>query len=300
MGYWQERAQESRRQLDKVEKSSFARLQKLLNDNLKDVNRQIEQFDLENINETLTKRQKTVLLNKLKKTADYDERDKYLRQLYDESAKLYKIDRLQALKLELQNHLSEMTQQQTLNIEKTLYNAGKIGYDTFKNAVEDIYNIKLNSISRATINSISNQTWIGSLNWSERIWKDRSTLGKSLDDLLKKNIVQGRSLEYTARLIKSKFHTSTYNAMRLVRTESTYTHEQASLKFYEDTACKKYEFMAHLDDRTSEICSHEDGQTYNIKDAVVGVNYPPMHPNCRSTTAPVIDEKALLKKYGID
>ena len=66
MGYWQERARESREQLDKIEKSSFLRLNSLLNSSIKEINKQIDDFDLENIDERLTNRQRTVLLNRLK------------------------------------------------------------------------------------------------------------------------------------------------------------------------------------------------------------------------------------------
>lgn len=300
MGYWQERARESREQLDKVEKSSFLRLNSLLNSSIKEINKQIDDFDLENIDERLTSRQRTVLLNRLKKTSEYETRDEYLKRLYREDAKLYQIDRLQQLRADLQIKLSDMTRQQSLELDETLYQSGKIGYNVFKKAAEQKYKITMHAISRATIKALANQTWTGSMNWSERIWKDRAALGVALDKILKRDIMQGRALAKTAREIKNKFQTSTYNAMRLVRTESTYVHEQAAMEFYKETDCSEYEFLAHLDDRTSAICTEKNGIIRKIKDAVVGVNYPPMHPNCRSTTAPVINIKALYRKYGLD
>ena len=36
---------------------------------------------------------------------------------------------------------------------------------------------------------------------------------------------------------------------------------------------------------TSDICRDLDHEVFSIKDAQAGVNYPPMHPRCRSTTA---------------
>lgn len=41
-----------------------------------------------------------------------------------------------------------------------------------------------------------------------------------------------------------------------------------------------------MDNLTSEICSELDGKVFDTKDAQVDKNYPPMHPNCRSTTIP--------------
>jgi SPP1 gp7 family putative phage head morphogenesis protein len=44
---------------------------------------------------------------------------------------------------------------------------------------------------------------------------------------------------------------------------------------------------AFLDNRTSDICRKIDeemkkGKKYRIDEAVVGENYPPLHPNCRT------------------
>ena len=75
---------------------------------------------------------------------------------------------------------------------------------------------------------------------------------------------------------------------RLVRTESNYCTNQAELRGYAAAGIEKYEYSALEDNRTSDICKALDGKVFDIKDAVVGVNYPPMHPFCRSSTVPVI------------
>ena len=140
-------------------------------------------------------------------------------------------------------------------------------------------------------------------NWSDRIWADRTKLGYALEDILKKGIAEGTSLQKMARDVRMKFKTSNYNAMRLVRTETTHVHEQSALQFYEDTGVHKYEFMAYIDERTSETCTALNGKRFDIDKAEVGVNFPPMHPNCRSTTAPVVDKETLEefeKKYGLN
>jgi hypothetical protein len=50
-----------------------------------------------------------------------------------------------------------------------------------------------------------------------------------------------------------------------------------------------------------------DGEEFDVSAAAVGVNYPPLHPNCRSTTVPImsdfdnIEDKldALLDDIGV-
>ena len=61
---------------------------------------------------------------------------------------------------------------------------------------------------------------------------------------------------------------------------------------YEEMGVKEYVFVAVLDSRTSEICQANDNKKYLYKDREVGVNYPPLHPNCRSTTRGYLGEEA--------
>ncbi len=303
MGYWQDRADESRALVDKIEANSFKRLNMFLNKVLADVQRQINDFDAENADERITPAQRQNIIKALRQTKDYDKRDFYLRALYKENSKLYIIDRLQQLNISLQIALTKLTRRQQTEINNTVKQAGKQAYSFYVDEFSNSFGIDLNSISMPNIERLANTAWAGSKNWSDRIWSDRTKLGYALEDTLKTGLAEGKSLQKIARDIRLKFKTSNYNAMRLVRTETTHVHEQSALKFYKDTGVKKYEFMAYIDERTSETCTALNGKRFNIDDAEVGVNYPPMHPNCRSTTAPVVDKDTIAefeKKYGLD
>ena len=61
-------------------------------------------------------------------------------------------------------------------------------------------------------------------------------------------------------------------------------------------------FVATLDSRTSEICQSMDGKVFDYKDREEGVNYPPLHPNCRSKTRAYLGEEAekTLKRRARD
>lgn len=303
MGYWQDRADESRALVDKIEANSFKRLNKLLQTVLKDVQRQIKEFDEENANEKLTPEQRRNILKALRQTKDYDKRDFYLRALYSENSKLYVIDRLEQLNISVQIQLTKLTRRQQTEIKNTLQQAGRQAYSFYADEFSNNFGVDLHTISMQNIERLANTAWAGSKNWSDRIWADRTKLGYALEDILKKGIAEGISLQKMARDIRTKFKTSNYNAMRLVRTETTHVHEQSALQFYKDTGVHKYEFIAYIDERTSETCTALNGKRFDIKDAEVGVNYPPMHPNCRSTTAPVIDKNTLNEfeeKYGLN
>lgn len=295
--YWVDRANAGRLLADKAENNAVKRLNAVLRQNLSDVIKQIEQFDLKYLKENLTERQRQALLARLRRTSDYYTRDIYLKRLYNTDLKLYRIDRLEQLRAEIQMKLTEMTDEQSSVIDGTLMKAGQQSYDNLNEGLSEKYGIKLHAISKNTIRTLANTAWAGEDNWSARIWKDRKALGYLLDDVLKTGVAQGSSLDKISKQVREKFNTSTYNAMRLVRTETTHIHEQSAMLFYKDTGCKKYRFLAYLDEKTSEVCKEHNRKMFLVSEAKVGVNYPPLHPNCRSTTAPVIDVAELWKKY---
>ena len=85
---------------------------------------------------------------------------------------------------------------------------------------------------------------------------------------------------------------SYHQAETLIRTETNNFHAQADVRAYEAAGVEEYEFVATLDSHTSEICASLDGKHFPIKEAKTGVNYPPMHPRCRSTTVEYDPEDA--------
>ncbi|MBR1728860.1 MAG: minor capsid protein [Selenomonadaceae bacterium] len=54
------------------------------------------------------------------------------------------------------------------------------------------------------------------------------------------------------------------------------------------------EFIAVLDNRTSKTRQSRDGEVYPMSEKSVGFNYPPLHPRCRSTVAPYIEDSGRL------
>ena len=63
-----------------------------------------------------------------------------------------------------------------------------------------------------------------------------------------------------------------------MQTEHSYVMNEASKYTYEDLNIGKYEFLATLDKRTCKDCGKLDGKVFNLKDAITGLNYPPLHP----------------------
>lgn len=131
--------------------------------------------------------------------------------------------------------------------------------------------------------------WTGEA-YSDRIWSNTGALASSVKDELLVSLMTGRSVRDTSQVIAERFEVGKGKARRLVRTESAFFHNQMELLSYEDAEITKYKFVAVLDKRTSHICQQHDNKVYNTDEAVPGVNYPPLHPWCRSTTIAHVDD----------
>ena len=89
--------------------------------------------------------------------------------------------------------------------------------------------------------------------------------------------------------ISKRYYVSFSDARRLAETETAYIQEKASFEVYDRLGVEQYQILATLDSRTSYICRHLDGKVFDRKDAKVGVNTPPFHCYCRTTTIPYIE-----------
>ena len=69
-------------------------------------------------------------------------------------------------------------------------------------------------------------------------------------------------------IIANKFDQGIFEARRLVRTEAAFVSGELNAEAYEECDLQKYQFLATLDLRTSEICRSLDGKRFFLKDRV--------------------------------
>lgn len=139
-------------------------------------------------------------------------------------------------------------------------------------------------ISRNQIKKVMELPWSGA-NYSENIWNNSYFIAKRAQAMVAKNIIAGRSIENLSRDFAKVYGQQYYsNAKRLIRTETAYIKGQADVLTYKKLKVEEYELLATLDNRTSSICQEKDGQHFPVDEIQVGINYPPFHPNCRTTT----------------
>lgn len=151
-------------------------------------------------------------------------------------------------------------------------------------------------LPESEIKHLQSFSWVGDgSTYSTDIWKNTGKLTSSIKDELLISLMTGRDTRETAQAIAERFNVGKNDARRLVRTESAFFNNQMELLSYEEADIEKYIFVAVLDKRTSHICQEHDNKIYDRDKAVPGVNCPPMHPWCRSTTV-AYDEDADYSK----
>ncbi|MGI6608886.1 MAG: minor capsid protein [Erysipelotrichaceae bacterium] len=144
-------------------------------------------------------------------------------------------------------------------------------------------------MNEININIMLNTKWVGNGNYSDRIWKNQNQMVDKLSEIVTRGAMTGMSVERMQMEFRQTFHVEKYKVERLLRTEMAYFHNEAEQESYRDLGIEQYIYIATLDNRTSEVCS----VVFKTKDGKVGVNLPPMHPNCRSTTGPYYNDSIL-------
>ena len=192
-----------------------------------------------------------------------------------------RISRLDSLKAGVDYELIQAGEKIKGKVTDTL---ADVYEDTYTSFVEDL-NFKKGVISSSTIKMALEQEWSGA-NYSSRIWSNIDNLAKAIKNEVIVGLNKGINYRTMSQNIAKKFDTSYKNAERLVRTETAHVQNQATLMGYKDSGVVKYEFLAVLDSRTSHTCASLNGEVFKTENAMEGENYPPMHPNCRSTTVP--------------
>ena len=155
-----------------------------------------------------------------------------------------------------------------------------IGVATGETVIKDFHKLTIGEIVKEF-----ERPWSGK-NFSERIWKNRAKLKDALEEEIVKMAISGADCAQAIESVAKKMDVSKKAAATLVHTEQAYFSSLGTLKAYNEMGVDEYIYVATLDFRTSDICRDLDHEVFSIKDAQAGVNYPPMHPRCRSTTAP--------------
>ena len=139
--------------------------------------------------------------------------------------------------------------------------------------------------------------WSGKT-FSTNVWGHEEATYKAISDILNKGLTGGWSIDRMARALSERTGVAYHRADTLVRTETTFYNNLATLDTIKELGGDHYEIVAVLDSRTSEICQSENHKIYPVKEYEPGRTAPPFHVRCRSTIRPAVksDKKGKTDK----
>lgn len=148
------------------------------------------------------------------------------------------------------------------------------------------------------VDKIVNDPYHGS-KFSNRIWANQEDLQNKLDVGLTRSLLLGENPRewsitlrdfLAANMIKENTKNALYMADRLARTESARVQIEVIKDMAKEAGYKKLIWIAEPNsDRTCETCLDLHGKIFEISDSRVGVELPPIHPNCRCSVAAYYD-----------
>ena len=292
--YWDKRALRRLSDAEKTSEIAIARIKRIYEQAYKNIDKDIANvyrnyakdtgLDVQKLKELLTVKETDKMWKQLKKQG----LDQYVKQNYKS-----RISRLEQIQAQIYAKAKLIYPKEEL--EQTMCYKSVI-HDSYYKAVYDTqmgtgFNFAFSKIDNNTITALLNDKWSG-LNYSRRIWGNTDILATSVSKLVGGAMLSGQSIEKTTKQLRDRFNVSEYYARRLVRTETNHFNNEADALAYEEMGIDKYVFVATLDSKTSDMCQSMDNKVFEYKDKEVGVNYPPLHPNCRSKTRGYLGEEA--------
>lgn len=296
--YWLKRSEELDKVAKMTEKEVMKKLSALYRDAFRSIEKEVNDFMMKYaVDHKLDYATVTQMLTPID-LAEYNEKIQELHAMYRDTKSEYikieierlkarsKITRLRALQDAINVELCKVTHEYQMTLEDTLIGLFSAQYEK----ACELMGVMAPGIPREAIKKIIEYPYAGKM-FSDRIWDNKDALVKYIQQDLTVGIIRGDSIQKMSRQLKKDLNVLYYQAERLVRTETNYAMNQAHLKGYKDSGVvEKYEFLAAHDKRTSKLCRDLDGEMFELSKAVVGENYPPMHPNCRSTVVPVLED----------
>lgn len=302
--YWDKRSIQRLNDNEKKSEEYIKRIKKIYNQAYKNIDDEIANvyknyskdtgLDVQKLKELLTRSETNKTWEQMKRQG----LDKYIKNNYKS-----RISRLEQIQAQVYAKAKQVYSKEEL--EQTMCYKGVIN-DSYYKTIYDTqvgtgYDFAFNKLDDNLVTKVLNEPW-SSKNYSQRIWGNTDILADSLSQVLGGALLSGQSIEKTSRQLRERFNVAKNYSERLVRTETNHFNNEVDALAYEEMGINKYVFVAMLDSRTSEICQSMDNKVFNYKDRKVGSNFPPLHPNCRSTTRGYINEEVekTIKRRAIN
>lgn len=216
----------------------------------------------------------------------------WMKQLENASSRFH-ITRLEALKMRTQNAAEQAFGNELDELDKM---AARVYIDDYYHTAYEIQKglgigWDVAQIDQKKLDKVLSKPWAADKQtFSDRIWKSKTQLIDSLHTELTQMVILGKAPDQAVNTIANRMNVSKGQAGRLVMTEAAYFGSVAQKDCFNELDVEKFEVVATLDHKTSEVCQQMDGKVFDMKDFQAGVTAPPFHVWCRSCTAPWFED----------
>lgn len=285
--YWKKREADALKSYQKDEEAYYEEIQEIYADMMERIQKEIDSFYIkyavkEDISMAEAKKRVSQLdikayarkAKKYVRNRDFSDKANEEMRLYNATMKINRLEMLKAnIGLELVSGYDELQKyfEQTLTdrtLDEFKRQAGILG-ETITDNAEMAHSIVNASFHNAT--------------FSDRIWMHQDVLKNQLSSLLQTGLIQGRNPRQLAVELRKYFNVGIGNSERLMRTEFARVQTAAQKRSFEKNGFEEYEFIAN--GTACEKCAGLDGQHFKVAKMMPGTNAPPIHPNCRCSTA---------------
>ena len=276
---------------------------KAANDTTKEINKLYTRLASEN-NITLSEAKKLLTTNELdefrwsvQEYIKYGQENavtgEWIKQLENASLK-YRISRLEAMKVHMQNQVEVLMGNELDSFSKVMSDIYTEGYYRNAHLIQTGLGVgsSFAKLDPNKIQKVLSKPWTADgKNFSQRIWGNhRPALINELHKQLTQSIIRGEAPDKAINAIAKRFDVAKNRAGNLVMTESAYFGTAAQQDCYKQLDVERQEFVATLDNHTSDICQEMDGQIFKSSEIEIGVNAPPLHCRCRSVMVPYFED----------
>lgn len=195
-----------------------------------------------------------------------------------------RISRHEQLLSEIDMEMGKLATKTNKEIKKhlvtTLVNNYYRGFYTVQKTVGLGFNVS--KINNSLVKRIIEYPW-NTKTYSKTVWGNIDKLTETLRRELASGFVDGSSIQKMARRVDDVMKKEMFSATRLVRTETKYFTSQAHMLSYKKMGIDEYMYKG----AGCFKCAACNGMKEKFENAIVGVNFPPLHPNCKCRIVPV-------------
>lgn len=217
---------------------------------------------------------------------------RWMKELENASAR-YHIERLEAMKLQLSQHVEQLFQEYESGMTAHLRESCAESF--YRSAYEISRGVgvgfNLSKLDTRRIDALIKHPWgQDGKAFSDRIWSNKEKLVSNLRTELTQCIIRGDPPRTAIERLAKRMSVSREQAGTLVMTESAAIASASQKECFKELNVETFQFDATLDGETCEVCQSMDQKLFKMSQFEIGVTAPPIHPRCRCCAVPGFDD----------